>query len=45
VCIIFLLVLFGENKTVVDVAKEKMVRERIVSYNTFKFADGITNKI
>jgi hypothetical protein len=39
------LVLFGENKTVVDAAKKKMVREKTVSYNTFKFADGIANKI
>jgi hypothetical protein len=40
------LILFGENKsTVVYVAKKKTVRERTVSYNTFKFADGIANKI
>jgi len=46
VCIIYLLILFGENKsTVVYVAKKKTVRERTVSYNTFKFADGIANKI
>jgi hypothetical protein len=45
VCIIYLLVLFGENKIVIDVANKKMVRERTVSYNTFKFVDGIANKI
>jgi hypothetical protein len=40
------LILFGENKsTVVDVAKKKTVRKRTVSYNIFKFADGIANKI
>jgi hypothetical protein len=39
------LVLFGENNIVVDAAKKKIVREKIVSYNTFKFADGIANKI
>jgi hypothetical protein len=39
------LILFGENKsTVVYVAKKKTVRKRTVSYNTFKFADGIANK-